>query len=92
MSAPEVARSTDESHFAFVRCQGDSIPGQQPCGLVGLTREQYSHQMNRSDSGWFCPNCGSSAAYDDAASEEAQGVNDMDDSPLKDSAEEADLW
>lgn len=74
-------RTLSESHFAFVQCRGDSVPGQQPCGLVGLTRGEYSRQLMKPDIGWFCPHCGSSADYDDAASEEAQGVNDEPPDP-----------
>ncbi len=40
----EVVRPQDESvidHYAFVRCHGDSVPGQQSCGLVGLTYGEY---------------------------------------------------
>lgn len=66
---------TDDEYFAFVQCHGDSVPGQQPCGVVGLTMWQYSHQMSKPDARWYCPNCGSTATYDDARSEEAQGVN-----------------
>ena len=70
----EVPNITEDRHFAFVRCAGDSIPGQQPCGLVGLTVTEYMRQLNKPNIGWWCPHCGSSADYDDAASEEAQGV------------------
>lgn len=72
MSAP----LPDEQYFAFVRCRGDSVPGQQVCGIVGLTMEQYEQQMNKPDSLWYCPNCGSTATYDDARSEKAQGLVD----------------
>lgn len=74
-----VARTQDESvidHYAFIRCHGDSVPGQQPCGLVGLTYTEYSRQLAKPDVGWSCPDCGSSADYDDIASERAQGVSD----------------
>lgn len=67
--------TTDERPFAFVRCGGDSIPGQEPCGLVGLTYAEYMGQLTKPDVGWCCPHCGSSADYDDVASEEAQGVS-----------------
>lgn len=75
MNAPTLPED-DETFVAFVRCQGDSIPGQQACGLVGLTDREYTRQLAKPDVGWWCPHCGSSAAYDDVASEEAQGVND----------------
>jgi len=68
--------STDERFLAFVRCAGDSVPGQQSCGLVGLTEHEYLRQLDKPDVGWWCPHCGSSAQYDDTASEEAQGVSD----------------
>lgn len=71
----------DDQYFAYVRCRGDSVPGQQPCGVVGLTMAQYEHQMNKPDSLWYCPNCGSSANYDDARSEKAQGLNDEGHDP-----------
>jgi hypothetical protein len=76
-----VIRTTDERYFAFVQCRGDSIPGQQPCGLVVLTEVEYSRQLDKPDVGWWCPHCGSSADYDDVASEEAQGVNDEPPEP-----------
>lgn len=65
---------SEDQHFAFVHCQGDSVPGQQSCGLVGLTKADYLAQLNKPDHGWFCPTCGSSAEYDDEASEKAQGI------------------
>lgn len=72
MTGTERTLPADERYFAFVRCYGDSIPGQTPCGIVGLTREQYSFQMRRPNRGWDCPNCGSTASYQDRLSEEAQ--------------------
>lgn len=66
--------SEDERHFAFVLCAGDSIPGQDSCGLVGLTEAEYLRQLDKPDVGWWCPHCGSSADYDDKASEMAQGI------------------
>ena len=68
MTSPSdtVALTTDDQCvYARVICRGDSIPGQQPCGNVDLTEEQYDTQMNRPDSLWYCPNCGSSAIFDD---------------------------
>lgn len=59
-------------YFAFVRCHGDSVPGLTSCGIVGLTRKQYCQQMRRPNRGWDCPNCGSTASYQDQLSEEAQ--------------------
>ena len=55
-----------------VYCRGDSVPGQQPCGLVFLERDGqhgYRYQMSNPDGGWYCPNCGSSANWDDACQE-----------------------
>lgn len=54
-----------EKNYAYVRCQGDSVPGQTPCGLVALTNKQYLRQMHHPNHGWCCPNCGSSASFDD---------------------------
>lgn len=65
--------------FAVVRCAGDSIPGQQSCGDVELTFDQYSYQMERPHQGWGCPHCGSSADYLDAPSERLQGITNDDD-------------
>lgn len=48
-----------------VHCHGDSVEGQEPCGLVELTPEQYLRQLSRPDSLWYCPNCGSTATWDD---------------------------
>lgn len=75
MSEP-IHPTTDERFYAFVRCAGNSVPEQQSCGLIGLTEAEYMRQLDKPDHGWFCPRCGSSAEYDDVASEEAQGVND----------------
>lgn len=80
MSEP-IHPTTDERFFAFVQCAGDSVPGQQPCGLVGLTEAEYMRQLDKPDVGWWCPTCGSSAQYDDTASEAAQGVNDEPPEP-----------
>lgn len=60
--------------FAVVRCAGDNIPGQRPCGDVELTFDQYEHQMARPHLGWSCPQCGSNASYLDAPSERLQGI------------------
>lgn len=61
--------------FAYVRCHGDSVPG-YCCGLVALSKDAYSAQMARPNSLWCCPNCGSTATYNDAESERVQGVDD----------------
>lgn len=47
-----------------VYCRGDSVPGFN-CGLVFLTDAQYAQQLASPNSSWFCPNCGSSARWDD---------------------------
>lgn len=69
----------DATHFAAVRCRGDNVPGQLACGLVYLTFEQYEREMMRPNVGWSCPQCGSSADYDDAVSEQLQGIDDDDE-------------
>ena len=51
--------------YAAILCQGDNIEGQTACGQVELTLEEYMHQLNKPDSGWFCPHCGSTADFDD---------------------------
>jgi len=60
--------------FAAVRCHGDSIPGQEPCGLVEISEQEYERQMNRPDSLWCCPHCGSTATFDDDDYEERHGI------------------
>ena len=59
----------------YIRCHGDSVPG-HCCGLVELTHEQYMAQLSRPDRGWACPNCGSSASFDDARFE--AGIDALD--------------
>ena len=62
-----------------VRCTGDTLdgPGRFPCGIVYLylSREPvqhgYSYQLSKPDSGWYCPNCGSTAIWQDDIYEEA---------------------
>jgi hypothetical protein len=66
-------RDEPENVYAIVRCRGDSVPG-HCCGSVTLTEEQYIAQMDRPDSVWCCPNCGSTATFDDAAFERIHGV------------------
>ena len=65
--------------FAAVHCHRDSIPGQQPCGLVDLPFAEYERQMAKPNALWCCPNCGSTATYDDRRSEQLQGVSTPDD-------------
>jgi hypothetical protein len=71
-------------HYAFVQCHGDSVPGQQSCGLVGLTYTEYCRQLEKPEVGWWCPNCGSSAEYDDTTSERAQGIDANDEEFIDD--------
>lgn len=66
-------RDEEEKAYAVVRCRGDSVPG-YCCGSVNLTEEQYDAQMSRPNSLWCCPNCGSTATFDDAAFERIHGV------------------
>ena len=63
-----------------VRCSGDTLEGivsiskWSPCGIVYLSREGqhgYLWQMSEPDSRWYCPNCGSSAAFQDGIYDEA---------------------
>lgn len=54
-----------------IYCRGDSIEGQTPCGLVFLNKEGqhgYLYQMNKRH-GWYCPNCESTAIWDDYCQE-----------------------
>lgn len=50
--------------YAQVRCHGNSVPG-YCCGSVGLSEEEYFSQLSRPNSLWCCPNCGSTASFDD---------------------------
>ncbi|KKN38032.1 hypothetical protein LCGC14_0757440 [marine sediment metagenome] len=61
-----------------VRCTGDTLDGvatvRWPCGIVYLQyygQHGYDYQMNKPDSGWYCPNCGSTAVWQDDIYEEA---------------------
>jgi hypothetical protein len=72
-------RDEPEDAYAAVRCHGDSVPG-YCCGKVSLTEQQYIAQMERPDSLWCCPNCGSTATFDDAEFERIQGI-DQDPTP-----------
>jgi|SRR6185312_5626488 len=56
--------------YAAVICHGDSVPDQQPCGQVPLSQDEYNRQMNKPDSLWTCPRCGSTADFDDALFED----------------------
>jgi len=59
--------------YAVIRCHGDSVSGYS-CGKVDLTEDQYIAQMERPNSVWACPNCGSNATFDDRAFERIHGV------------------
>lgn len=61
--------------FAAVFCSGDWMDGGPSCGLVTLSFDEYQRQMAKPDHLWCCPNCGSTATYDDRRSEELQGVS-----------------
>jgi hypothetical protein len=57
-----------------VKCHGDSVPEVGSCGIVYLQREGqhgYLWQMNNPNNGWYCPNCGSTATWQDDIYEEA---------------------
>ena len=51
------------------------------CGLVRLTEREYDFQMDRPDSLWFCPKCGSYAEWDDDTYEENFGASLIMDAP-----------
>lgn len=59
----------DDPDYARVRCHGDSITGrpdkEKSCGLVTIPHAQYAAQMARPNQTWGCPNCGSTATFDD---------------------------
>lgn len=69
--------------FAAVHCHGDSLDGVSDaatsCGLVELPLAEYERQMAKPNALWCCPNCGSTATYDDRRSEQLQGVATDDD-------------
>jgi hypothetical protein len=62
--------------YAAVICHGNSVPGQSPCGRVEIDEAEYSRQMDRPDAFWCCPNCGSTADFDDAYFENAHGIDE----------------
>lgn len=72
--------SDEEMSYAAVRCRGDSIPG-HCCGVVEIDAQEYMRQMSRADSLWCCPNCGSTADFDDAYFEKSHGIDQDDDGP-----------
>lgn len=80
MSTSELEQlSTEDVVYAGIICHGDSVPGQQPCGRVDITESQYDAQMNRPDSLWCCPNCGSTADFDDDRFEELHEPDEPSD-------------
>ena len=69
-----------------VKCSGDTLEGiyppvkWKPCGIVYLSREGlhgYLWQISRPDNLWYCPNCGSTATFQDDIYEEA--MEDLND-------------
>jgi hypothetical protein len=66
-------RTAEPMAYARVRCRGDSVPG-YCCGVVDLAEDQYTAQMMSPDSLWCCPNCGSTASFDDAYFEKAHDL------------------
>lgn len=73
---------TDETVMAYaaVRCRGDVAA--HSCGLVEIDEQEYSRQMSRPDSLWCCPNCGSTAYFDDEYFEKSHGIDqEEDDTP-----------
>jgi hypothetical protein len=53
-----------------VHCKGDEHPLKERCGFVYLTYAEYVRQLGKPDSLWQCPNCGSTAHWDDDNYEE----------------------
>ena len=73
--------SDEEQVYAAVLCRGDSVPGQPRCGQVKISEAEYSRQMDRPDSFWMCPNCGSTANFDDEFFETLHEISEEDESP-----------
>lgn len=69
--------SAGHEAYARIRCRGDSVPG-YCCGVVDLTEAEYSAQMSRPDSLWYCPNCGSTASFDDDYFESQHFDNELE--------------
>ena len=65
---------TPEENYAAVLCHGDSVPGQERCGQVLISEDEYDRQMSRPDLLWTCPHCGSTAEFDDDYFEERHCV------------------
>ena len=67
-------KNTNHSTPHAVHCHGDSVPEMGSCGIVYLRYEGqhgYKWQMNYPNRGWYCPNCGSTATFQDDIYEEA---------------------
>jgi hypothetical protein len=76
--------------YAAVLCRGDSVPGQPRCGQVKINEAEYSRQMDRPDSFWMCPHCGSTADFDDEFFETLHEINEEEhDPPLEVCIEDA---
>jgi hypothetical protein len=71
----------DVSVYAAVICSGDSVPGQPRCGQVKISEAEYNRQMDRPDSLWMCPGCGSTANFDDEFFEELHGIGEPEEEP-----------
>jgi hypothetical protein len=82
MRSTSVADISDEEMIhAAVVCRGDSVPGQKPCGQVKISGDEYVRQLSRPDSLWMCPNCGSTADFDDEFFETLHGISEPEESP-----------
>jgi hypothetical protein len=55
----------NDQMYAAVICNGDSVPGQQSCGQVPLSEQEYERQLSKPNSLWCCPHRGSTAEFDD---------------------------
>jgi hypothetical protein len=63
--------------YAAVRCHGNSVPGVASCGLVDIDHDEYYRQMCQPDSVWCCPNCGSTASFNEDRYDELQSGLDL---------------
>lgn len=59
--------------YAALHCLGDSVADQRPCGEVKISYPEYLGQLNKADDPWTCPNCGSTAEFDDEYFEQVHG-------------------
>ena len=77
MASKTIRDEPEPIPYAFVRCRGDllgSPNASYSCGKVVLSEDQYIRQMDRPDSLWSCPTCGSTADFDDVAFEELHNI------------------